>query len=130
MSIEYKRHSRNAHIPKRAYAGSAGYNLCAAETKVLKPWSRELISLDLNIAIPEECYGKIVGGSGLAKTCGITVHNGRIDSDYGGIVCMILFNLSNEEYMVETGNLIGQLSIDRCYTPKFVEVNEFSKEKT
>ena len=42
---------------------------------------------------------------------------------------MIVFNLFNEEYMV-ANNPIGQLSIDRCYTPKFVEVNEFSKEKT
>ena len=97
--------------------------------KILKPWSREIISLDLNIAIPEECYGNIVGRSGLVKTCGITVHNGVIDSDYLGIVCMIVFNLFNEEYMV-ANNPIGQLSIDRCYTPKFVEVNEFSKEKT
>ena len=42
---------------------------------------------------------------------------------------MIVFNLFNEEYMV-ANNPIGQLSIDQCYTPKFVEVNEFSKEKT
>ena len=42
---------------------------------------------------------------------------------------MILFNLSNEEYTVGTGNLIGQLSIDRCYTPKFVEVMSLAKRK-
>ena len=38
--------------------------------------------------------------------------------------------MPHEGYMEETGNLTGQLSIDQCYTPKFVEVNEFSKEKT
>ena len=53
MFIEYKRYSDKAHIPKRAYSGSSGYSLWAAESKVLKPWSRELIRPDLFIAIPE-----------------------------------------------------------------------------
>ena len=82
------------------------------------------------IAIPEGYYGRIVGCSGLANTHGITVHNGTTDSDYRGIVCVVLFNLFNEEYVVETDNRIGQLIIERCYTPKFVEVNEFNEEKT
>ena len=37
MSIECKTYSSHAHIPKRAYPGSAGYDLWVAETKVLKP---------------------------------------------------------------------------------------------
>ena len=82
------------------------------------------------IAIPEGYYGRIVGRSGLANTHGITVHNGTTDSDYRGIVCVVLFNLFNEEYVAETGNRIGQLVIEWCYTPKFVEVNEFNEEKT
>ena len=77
MSIESKTYCINADIPKRAYPGSAGYGLLAAETKVLKPWSRELIRLDLLMAIPKGYYGRIVGRS---NTHGITVHNGTIDS--------------------------------------------------
>ena len=53
MPIGFKRYSVSAHVPKRAYPGDAGYDLLAAERKVLKPWSRELIRLDLFIAIPE-----------------------------------------------------------------------------
>ena len=30
-TVEYKRYSTNAHVPKRAYQGSAGYDLWAAE---------------------------------------------------------------------------------------------------
>lgn len=82
MFIEYKRYSNNTHVSKRAYQGSAGYNLWAGERKILKPQSRELIRLDFNIAIPEEYYGTIVGHSGLANIYGITVHNGTIDSNY------------------------------------------------
>ena len=70
------------HIPKRAYHGSAGYDLYTAETKVLKPWIRELTRFDLFMAIPVGYYGRIVGRSGLANVYGITVYNGTIDSDY------------------------------------------------
>ena len=67
-----------------------------------KLWNRELIRFDLFIAIPEGYYGRIVGRSGLANVHGITVYNGTIDSDSQGIVCVVLFNLSNEGYVVET----------------------------
>lgn len=43
---------------------------------------------------------------------------------------VILINLSNEEFTVKTGNCIVQLIIEWCYTPKFVEVDDFSEEKT
>lgn len=59
------------------------------------------------ITVPEGYYGRIVGHSCLANICGITVHNGMIDSDYRGIVSVLFFSLSNEEYRIETGNRIG-----------------------
>ena len=58
------------------------------------------------------------------------VHNGTIDLDYRRIVRVILFNFSNEEYVIERGDRITQLIIERCYLPKFIEVSEFTKEKT
>ena len=42
---------------------------------------------------------------------------------------VVLFNLSDEEYLVETGDRIAQLIIERCFTPKFVKVREFTEEK-
>ena len=64
------------------------------------------------------------------QTCGIVVHDGTIDSDYRGVVCVALFNLSHEEHMVEASNRIAQLIIERCFTPKFVEIIKFMDEKT
>ena len=113
MSTEYKTYSSSAHVPKRAYASSAGFDFWAGETKVLKPWSRELTNLNLFMAIPDRCYGRVLYWfSGLANMHGITVHNGRIDSDYRRNVCVVLFNLSNKEYVVETGSRIAQLIIE------------------
>ena len=62
--------------------------------------------------------------------CGIIVHDGTIDSDYWGVVCVVLFNLSNKEYTLEAGNRIAQLIIELCFTPKFVKVSKFMDKKT
>ena len=110
--------------------GSAGYGIWSAEKVALKPWDREFVLIDLKIAIPEGYYGRVVGRSGIAKKYCIMVHNGTIDSDYRGNVGVILFNLSNEEYVIERGDRIAQLIIERCYSPKFVEVSQFTKDKT
>ena len=96
----------------------------------MKPWGRALIKLDCSITIQEGYYGQIVGHSGLAITCGIIVHYGTIDSDYRGVVCVVLFSLSNEEYLVQLGHRITQLIIERCFTPNFVKVSKFMEEKT
>lgn len=79
-----------------AYRCSAGYDHWSAERNLLKPWSKERVKLDLNIAIPDGNYGRIVGCSGLACNS-IFVHNGTIDSHYRGYMYVILFNVSNEE---------------------------------
>ena len=78
----------------------------------------------MSFAIPTSFYGKIVGRSGLANIHGIVAFNGTVDADYRGTVCVLLFNLSDNEYIVEIGNRIAQLIIEKCYDVKFVEYNE------
>lgn len=58
MSIEYERCSSRAHVPKRAYQASAGYDLLSAERKILKPWSKEIVKLVSNIAFLNGYYGR------------------------------------------------------------------------
>ena len=130
MSNEFKRCSSAAHVPKRAHEGSAGYDVWSAVKVILKPWNEELVLIDLKVAIPERFYGRVVGRSGIAKKYGITVHNGTVDSNYCGIVGVILFNFFSEEYVIEKGDRIAQMIIERYYTPKFVEVSDFTNEKT
>ena len=130
MSIESERCSSAAHVPKRVHNISVGYDIWCAEKVILKPWSRNVILTDLKLAIPEGYCGRVVRRSGIAKKYGVMVHNGKIDSDYHGIVGAILFNFSNEEYVIERGDRIAQMIIERFLTPKFGEVREFNKENT
>ena len=67
---------------------SAGYDLHAAENKIIKPCKNDLIRLELCIAIPKGFYTIIEGRSSLVHKK-IIVQNSVIDSDYRGIVCVI-----------------------------------------
>ena len=69
-------------------------------------------------------YGKIVGRSGLANVHSIVAFNCTVDADCRGTVCVVLFNLFDNEYIVEIGNRIAQLIIEKCYDVKFVKYNE------
>ena len=124
MCVPFKRQSSDARVPLRAYPTSAGCDLYAAESKILKPKQWALIKLQLSFAIPTGFYGKIVGRSGLANVHDIVAFNGTVDADYRGTVFVVLFNLSDNEYIVEIGNRIAQLIIEKCYDVKFVECNE------
>ena len=124
VCVPFKRQSSDARVPLRAYPTSAGYDLYAAESKILKPKQWALIKLQLSFAIPTGFYGKIVGRSSLANVHSIAAFNGTVDADYWETFCVVLFNLSDNEHIVEIGNRIAQLIIEKCYDVKFVECNE------
>lgn len=94
----------HTRVPMRQTKNSAGYDLYAAENRMIKSFSTELVRLDIHFAIPEGYYGKIVGRSGLENKHGLIIHNGTIDSDYRGIVCVIIFNFSCNDYIVNPGD--------------------------
>ena len=95
--------------PIKAYVNSAGYDLYSDESFNILPWSRAAISTGIRMSIPKGYYGEICPRSGLAVKNGILAFNGTIDSGYLGIVYVLLFNLSNQEYFVKKGDRIAQI---------------------
>lgn len=104
-------------LPAYATELSAGVDLHAnlAEPIVLKPLQRCLVPTGLFIALPEGYEAQVRPRSGLALKKGITVLNspGTIDADYRGEVCVILVNLSAEEFVIEDGERIAQMVVAR-----------------
>ena len=104
-------------LPAYATALSAGMDLRANldEPIVLKPLQRCLVPTGLFLALPEGYEAQVRPRSGLALKRGITVLNspGTIDADYRGEVCVILVNLSAEEFMIEDGERIAQMVVAR-----------------
>jgi dUTP pyrophosphatase len=105
-------------LPQYATLQSAGMDLRANldEPIVLKPLQRCLVPTGIYMALPPGFEAQVRPRSGLAIKKGITVLNspGTIDADYRGEVCVILVNLSSEDFVVEDGERVAQMVI-ACY---------------
>ena len=111
-------------IPLKMYSDCAGHDLFVSETVKLCARGRVLVSVNLHIAIPKGFYGKIAPRSGLAELHGVVAFNGTIDAGYREIICILLFNFSDDDYIVEKGNCIAQVIIQKCYNVDFVDFGE------
>jgi dUTP pyrophosphatase len=102
-------------LPSYSTSHSAGMDVRAFLTEdiVIKPLERILVPTGLFLEIPEGFEAQIRPRSGLAIRYGITVLNtpGTIDADYRGEVCIILINLSSEEFTIKNGDRICQMVI-------------------
>ena len=117
LLIKLSRSSISSEVvekPKKAYVNSAGYDLI----EVL-PDSRAVISTGLQMQIPKGYYGQISPQSGLALKNGIVAFNGTVDSGYLGVVYVLLFNFSSEDFLVEKGNRIAQMIFKKCENVSF-----------
>ena len=121
----------NQHLPEYATPQSAGVDLRANidEPVELKPLSRALIPTGLYIALPEGYEAQIRPRSGLAIKKGITCLNtpGTIDADYRGEIGVILINLSAETFIVNPGERIAQMIINKFEQAEFELVEELDE---
>jgi dUTP pyrophosphatase len=106
---------------------SAGMDLRAnlEEPIVLKPLERRLIPTGLYIELPEGFEAQIRPRSGLALKQGISMVNspGTIDADYRGELGIIVINLSGSEFVVNNGERICQMVINKVEKVLWEEVN-------
>jgi len=133
IKIEKVRGCEDLPLPVSLSEFSSGVDLLSAEVSdtVLKPSKIKLISTGIRIMIPKGYEGQIRPRSGLALKYGITVLNtpGTIDSDYRGIVKVILINLGEENFNIQRGDRIAQLVIQKIFSPNFKLVETLDKTK-
>ena len=113
--------------PFYATEKSAGMDLKANITEpiTLGPLERAMVPTGLFIALPDGTEAQVRPRSGLAAKYGISVLNapGTIDADYRGEVCVILVNLSSEDFVIEDGERIAQMVIARHEQAEWEEVD-------
>ena len=118
-------------LPQYATKGSSGMDIRASlDIPVsLQPLERALIPTGLFVEIPGGYEIQIRPRSGLAIKQGITCLNspGTIDSDYRGEIKIILINLSSEEQVINHGDRIAQMIVQKTERAEFEQV-EFLNE--
>ena len=122
----------NNPLPAYETKNSAGMDLRAYLPEgpvTLEPMQRALVPTGLYMEIPEGYEGQVRPRSGLAIKSGITVLNspGTIDADYRGQVCVILINLSDKAFVINSGDRIAQLVIARCEQMETEQVEVLSE---
>ena len=119
--------SKSGRIPKYETSGSAGFDISAYldSPVVLKPGERKLIPTGIYMELPMGYEAQVRARSGLALKKGIGLVNGigTIDSDYRGEVGVILINWGNEDFVVNDGDRIAQVVINRYEQVEFNAVD-------
>lgn len=117
-------------LPEYATAGSSGMDLRASlqEPVSFRPLQRLLIPTGLFIELPAGYEAQVRPRSGLAIKQGITCLNtpGTIDADYRGEIKIILINFSGEEQVINHGDRIAQLVIQKVEKACWKETDELA----
>ncbi len=115
MKIRYKLLHVDAIAPQKMTEHSAGYDLsaCLDEELVLLPGKRAAIPTGIAIQIPPGYEAQIRPRSGMALKYGIGVLNspGTIDADYRGEIKIILYNVSEDSFVISHAMRIAQMII-------------------
>jgi len=131
IKIKRKESAKDLAIPAYATQGSSGVDLYADvenETNI-SPGEIKLISCGIYISIPRGYEAQIRPRSGLALKHGISLVNtpGTIDSDYRGLINIILVNFGKEDFKIKRGMRMAQMTIQEVIQAEFEEVDELDE---
>jgi dUTP diphosphatase len=128
IKIKRKDTAKDLPIPEYATMGSSGVDLYADVEKdtVISHGDIKLISCGIYLQIPEGYEAEIRPRSGLALKHGISLVNspGTIDSDYRGLLNLIVINHGKEDFVIERGFRLAQMVIREVTRADFEEVEE------
>ena len=128
VKVLVKRLDPNVKLPEYKTSGSSGMDLRAfiPTSIILPPGERVLVPTGLYLEIPEKYEAQVRSRSGLALKKGITVLNspGTIDADYRGEIGVILINLSDSDFEINTGDRIAQMIIAKHETIEWEAVDK------
>ena len=125
--LKVYRLSERATLPTRATNSAAGLDIFSAEDNIVPARSQVILSTDIQLEIPDNCYGHLASRSGLATKHSIHVGAGIIDSDYRGNLKLLLLNHSDSDYHICIGDRVAQLIINKIERPTIIEVRESSE---
>lgn len=114
-------------LPSYETPGAAGADLRANlpdGAVTLQPMARALVSTGLHMEIPQGFEVQIRPRSGLALKNGLTLPNspGTIDSDYRGVVGVIVLNLGSDPFDITHGMRIAQMVVAPVVQATFEQV--------
>jgi dUTP pyrophosphatase len=110
--ILFEKVHEDAQLPKKNHDTDTGWDLFAVEDKVIPAKGRDVVDVGIKVAKIEPGYWiRVSSRSGLSFKHGILAHPGVIDQDYRGSMGVMLYNHSDIDYEVKTGDRVAQMLI-------------------
>jgi len=129
-TIRVKKLHDNAILPTYGSEEAAGADLyaCLDEAVTVAPGQTVWIPTGLAMEIPKGCAGLIYARSGLACKKGLAPANkvGVIDSDYRGLITVVLHNHGTHTQTITHGERIAQMIITPVLTPAYEVTDDLS----
>lgn len=115
LTVGFKRLSPDAIIPTKAHATDSGFDLYASEDVIIEPGETKLVPTGIAVQLPAGCEAQVRPKSGITSNTKLRVQLGTIDNGYTGEVKVIVDNISNLSYDLQSDDpwVIQSLGADR-----------------
>jgi dUTP pyrophosphatase len=98
-----------AQVPTKANNNDAGFDLYSTIDVIIEPKQRKTVNTGIALQMPDNLAGLIWPRSGLSVKQGIDVLAGVVDSGYRGEIMVCLYNTSDNDVVIRTGDRIAQM---------------------
>ena len=127
MQLKIKKLNKDAKLPTHGHEGDAGMDFYADEMVVFPAGKQFRVHAGVAIEIPEGYVGLIWDKSSVSFNLGLKVMGGVIDSSYSGEIIFSMLNTSEKEVVLEKGQKVVQMIIQKFEHCDIVEVEDLSE---
>ena len=127
-TLQIKQLSPNATLPTRNFSTDSGLDIYASEDTIVTHTHATIIPTGIAVNIPKGYEGTIRPRSGKSTKTNLRVVLGTIDAGYNAEIGVIADTLDRSSYLVQRGEKIAQLVIQRVETPQLEIVDQFDTQ--
>jgi dUTP pyrophosphatase len=126
MIIKVKKLSPEAKLPTHGHPGDAGMDFYNLEDVVFPAGQQMRVRTGVAVEIPDGYVGLVWDKSRVSFQLGLTVVGGVIDSGFRGELVMSFLNISNKEVLLEKGQKMSQMIVQKFEHCDIIEAGELS----
>lgn len=126
MQFKVKKLNSEAKLPTKGHPGDAGIDFYTVDVVVFPPGEQVRVHTGVAIEIPEGCVGLLWDKSSVSFNMGLKSMGGVIDAGYRGEIIINLLNTGTKEVIMEKGQKVAQMIIQKFEDCDIVEVSELT----